>query len=320
MPRYIRNTVVLSKPETVSGTDAVPTGALDAVLIADVTITPLDAAMIDRNNIKGYFGANDQLVGPANVKLNITTELAGSGTAATPPAWGDLLLGCAMAEGLLMTPPRVEYTPVSIGLKSLTNYCHDDGLMHKQLGAMGDFTIAAKVGERPTIQFDFTGLDGGASVTANPSAVFTAWKPPVAMTKANVTDITLGGTYSLGAVTGGTVYPSTGLDLTVGNTVNFTPLLSSETVDITNREVTGSIELDLTAAQELALMAIVRAATLQSLALTIGTVTGAKVIIFLAAVQLSNARKVDLNGKRLIGFDIRAVPVVGNDELRIVCL
>jgi hypothetical protein len=260
------------------------------------------------------------LVGPASVKIGITTELAGSGAAATPPAWGDLLLGCAMAEGVLSTPARVEYTPASTGLKTLTNYYHDDGLLHKQLAAMGDFSISAKVGERPVIKFDFTGLDGGASVAANPGAVLTAWKPPVAMTKANVTDITLGATYALGAVTGGTTYASTGLELKVGNKVNFTPLLSTETIDITDREVTGSIELDLTAAQELALLAIVKGAIAQTLALTIGTVTGAKVIVFLTGVQLSNYKKADVNGKRMVGFDIRAVPLAGNDEMRLVCL
>jgi hypothetical protein len=320
MPRYIKNTVVLSKLETVYGTNAAPTGALNAVLISDVTITPLDAKMIDRNNIKGFFGANEQLVGPASVKLGITTELAGSGAAATPPAWGTLLLGCAMAEGLLETPARVEYTPVTSGLKSITNLYYDDGLLHPQLGAMGDFSLSAKVGERPVFKFEFTGLVGTVSVADNPTGVFTAWKMPVAMTQANVTDITLGGTYALGAVTGGTVYPSSGLDFKMGNKVNFNPLLSSESVDITDREVTGSIELELTATQELALLDGVKAGTKQTLALTIGTVTGAKVIIFLAAVQLSNHKKVDFNGKRMVGFDIRAVPVAGNDELRIVCL
>jgi hypothetical protein len=35
---------------------------------------------------------------------------------------------------------------------------------------------------------------------------------------------------------------------------------------------------------------------------------------------LTNPKKVDLNGKRLVGFDIRALPVTGNDELRIICL
>ena len=81
MTRYIRNTVVTAKVEATAGTDALPTGLADAVLVSDMSITPLDAANIDRNNIQGYFGANEQLVGPASVKTSYTVELAGSGTA-----------------------------------------------------------------------------------------------------------------------------------------------------------------------------------------------------------------------------------------------
>lgn len=320
MPRYIRNTVVLAKVETTAGTDAVPTGAADAVLVSNMSITPLDAKMIDRNNIRGYFGANDQLVGPASVKVSYEVELAGSGTAGTPPQWGDLLIGCAFAEGILATPTRVEYTPISTALKTLSKQYYDDGVQHKVLGAMGDFSITAKVSDNAGFKFDFTGLDGGAAVVANPGATLTAWKAPVPMMKANVIDITLGGTYALGVVTGGTLYSSTGIDIKCGNVINFTPLLGSETVDITNREVKGSIELDLTAAQEVALLTSLKAATQQTLAFTIGTAAGAKIIIFLAAAQLMNMKTVDLNGKRLIGFDIYAIPVTGNDELRIVCL
>lgn len=319
MTRYIRNTVVTAKVEATAGTDALPTGLADAVLVSDMSITPLDAANIDRNNIKGFFGANEQLVGPASVKTSYTVELAGSGTAGTAPALGDLLLGCAMAEGVLADPVRVEYTPVSTGLKTLTNYYYDDGVLHKLLGVMGDFTLTAKVGERPVLKFDYTGLDGGIS-EAMTAGTFTEWKAPVAMTKANVTDITLGATYALGALTGGTPYNSTGLELKSGNAVNFTPMLSKEDVDITNREVTGSFELELTAAQEVAFMAQVKANTKQSLALTIGKVAGNTVIIFMPAAQLTNPKKAELNGKRLIGYDFRAIPVVGNDELRLVFL
>ena len=319
MTRYIRNTVVTAKVEATAGTDALPTGLADAVLVSDMSITPLDAANIDRNNIKGFFGANEQLVGPASVKTSYTVELAGSGTAGTAPALGDLLLGCAMAEGVLADPVRVEYTPVSTGLKTLTNYYYDDGVLHKLLGVMGDFTLTAKVGERPVLKFDYTGLDGGIS-EAMTVGTFTEWKAPVAMTKANVTDITLGATYALGALTGGTPYNSTGLELKSGNAVNFTPMLSKEDVDITNREVTGSFELELTAAQEVAFMAEVKANTKQSLALTIGKVAGNTVIIFMPAAQLTNPKKAELNGKRLIGYDFRAIPVVGNDELRLVFL
>lgn len=319
MPRYIRNSVITAKIETTAGTDAAPSGASNAVLVSDMSITPLDAKNIDRNVIRGYFGASEQLVGTASVKVSFTVELAGSGTAATAPAFGSLLQACALAEAALTTPNRVEYTPISTALKTATIYYYDDGVLHKLLGAMGTCSLSAKVGERPTLKFDFVGLDGGVSV-ASATGTYSAFKTPVAMTKANVVDITLGATYATGALTGGTVYPSTGLELALGNAVGYTALLSSERVDITDRQVTGSMDLDLTAAQEVTFIGTVKANTTQSLALTIGTVSGSKLIIHAPAVQLVNPKKSELNGSRLIGFDLRAVPTLGgagNDELRL---
>lgn len=322
MPRYTKNTLIAAKIETAYGTDAVPTGAANALLISDQSITPLDAQNIDRSLVRGSFGASEQLVGPASVKLSYSVELAGSGTAATAPAFGALLQACAVSEGLLTTPARVEYMPASTGLKSLTHYYFDDGLLHKLLGCMGDCTLTAKVGERPMLKFEFTGLDGGV-VAQTDTGSFSAWKKPVAMTKANVIDISLGGVYAAGAVTGGTSYSSTGLELKFGNQVAYTPMLSSETVDITDRDSSGSFELDLTAAQEVTLMAAVKANTSFALAMTIGTTTGNKILVFAPNVQLVNPKKNEKNGKRLIGFDLRFVPTPtgsGNDEWRIVSL
>lgn len=319
MPRYIKNTLVAMALEATYGQDATPTGASGAILISDASVTPLDAQNIDRDLIRGAFGASEQLVGPASVKVSYSVELAGSGTAGTAPAWGKLLQACCCAEGLLSTPARVEYTPVSTGLKSSTQYYYDDGALHKMLGAMGDFTLSAKIGERPLLKFDWTALDGGMSA-ATDTGTYTAWKKPVAVTKANIIDITLGATYSAGALTGGVLYSSTGLEMKAGNQVNFTPLGGTESVDIVDRESTGSIELDLTAAQETAMMALVKANTAQSLAITIGLASGSKVMFFAPNVQFLAPKKVDKNGKRLIGYDLRFIPVNGNDEWRIVCL
>jgi hypothetical protein len=318
MPRYIRNTVILAKVETTAGTDAVPTGVADAVLVSDMSITPLDASNVNRNLVRGYFGGSEQLVATASIKVGFTVELAGSGTAATAPQWGDLLLGCAMAESLLATPNRVEYLPTSTALKSLTIYYYDDGVLHKLLYAMGSCKLMAKIGERPTLKFEFVGLDGGISAVANASPTLTAWKTPPTMAKANVVDITLASTYATGAITGGTVYPSTGLELDLGNAVSYVPLLSTERVDITDREVTGHVDLDLTAANEVTFMATVKANTTQTLAITIGLTAGNKIIVHAPAVQLINPTKQELNGSRLIGYDLRLVPSAGNDELRIV--
>ena len=320
MPRYIRNTVILAKVETTVGTDASPTGSADAVLVSSMSINPLNAQNVNRDLIRGYFGGSEQLVATSYVTCDFTVELAGSGAAATAPQWGDLLLGCGMAEGLLTTPNRVEYTPVSTALKTLTIYYYDDGVLHKLLGAMGNCKLSAKVGERPTLMFSFTGLDGGISA-ASASATLSAWKTPPTMTKANVVDITLGCTYTTGAISGGTVYSSTGLDLDLGNTVAYTALLSSDRIDLSQRDVTGTVQFDLTAANEVSFMSTVKANTTQSLGFTIGTAAGNKMIIHAPAVQLINPQKADLNGTRMIGYDLRLVPTAagsGNDELRIV--
>lgn len=318
MSRYIRNTVILAKVETTPGMDAVPTGASNALLVSSMSITPLDAQNINRDLVRGWFGGSEQLVGPNSVKCSFTVELAGSGTANTPPAWSALLQACGFAEAVLTTPNRVEFTPVSTALKTVTIYYHDDGVLHKLLGAMGNVKISAKVGERPTMTFDFTGLDGGVTAVANATPTLTAWRTPVPMIKANVVDITLGCSYATGALSGGTVYPSTGLELDCGNQVAFTPLLNVEEVDITQRDVTGSIQLELTAAQEVSMMATVKANTTQGLGLTIGTTAGNKIILFSPNVQLISPSKADINGKRMVGFSTRHLPgSSGNDELRL---
>lgn len=321
MTRLIKRTVVLCKIETTSGTDAVPTGAANALQVMDLSITPLDAKNIDLNPITSYFGGGVQLVGTASVKCSFSVPLAGSGTAATAPAWGALLLACACAETTgLITPNRVEYLPITDALKTATIYWYDDGLLHKLLGCFGNAKLSAKSGEAPKLTFDFVGLDGGVSATANATAVLTAWKTPPAITKANVTDIKLGCSYATGALTGGTAYNSTGLTLDLGNTVNFAPMLTTEQVVLTDRDIKGNLSLDLSAAQEVTQMTAVKANTTQGVGFVIGTATGNQIMLHMPAVQLINPKKEDFNGMRLIGFDMRVIPVAGNDELRIVSL
>ncbi len=321
MPRFIRKTVILVKIETTSGTDAVPTGVANAIQAMDMTITPLDAQNIDTNIITPWYGNSASLIGPNSVKCSFSVLLAGAGDAAVAPAWGALLLACGNAETTgLLTPNRVEYLPATDSLKTATIYWYDDGLLHKMLGVFGNVKLSAKSGEAPKLTFDFTGLDGGISAATNASATLTGWEMPVGITKANVTDIKLGGTYAAGAITGGTSFNSTGLTLDWGNAVAFAPMLTTEQVLLTDRKATGTFSVELTAEQEVTQLAAVKANTLTSLAFTIGTATGNKIMLHLPSVQLTNPKKEDFNGMRLIGFDLRALPVAGNDEIRIVSL
>lgn len=322
MSRYLRNTVILAKLEATYGTDPTPTGAADAMLVSNCTITPLQANNVNRDLVRGYFGGSDQLVGSANVQVQFDVELAGSGTPTTPTQWGRLLQACGMAQ--TVQTASVDYTPVSTfgASSSATIYYALDGVLHKLLGARGDFEIAMGINDRPVMRFTFTGLYGGVTAAANPTPTLTAFRTPLVITDANTGDITLGAVVyapTTGILSGGTSYTSRGLpSLKLGNTVVFQPLLGGESVQITQREVTGHFALDLTASDMATFMTDVRANTTLALGLTHGTVAGNIIVIHAPVVQRVNPTVEDQNGQAFQAFDLRVLPSAGNDELRIV--
>lgn len=317
--RQVRKTVILLKLETTYATDATPTGADDALLVSNLSVNPLNAQNVNRDNVRAYFGANEELVGTAFKEVGFDLELQGSGTLGVAPAWGPALRAAGYAEAIT-ADERVDYTPITDAIESATIYYYDDGVVHKLLGARANPEVLAEVGTRPVLRFTFIGIDGGDTAESNPSATLTAWKTPAVINDANTADLKIGGSYSAGAITGGTAYPSRGLTLNNGNAVNFTPLVGGETVDLSNREISGHIDFDLTAAQEVSFMASVKANALQSVSMLHGLTDGFKVLLFAPAVQMINPSKQEINGKRLIGYDLRVVPLAGNDELRIVAL
>ena len=313
--RYARNSVILAKIETTYGTDSTPTGSSNAILVSNISLTPLNANNVDRDLVRNYFGGSEQLVGTAFVECSFDVEIAGSGTAATATAWGPLLRACGFAETVTT---YVSYSPISTSQESVTIYWYDDGTLYKLLGARGNVAIGLGLSNRPVWKYKFIGINGGVTAASVPSTTLTAFQKPLVITETNTGDILLGATYSAGSNTGGTAYPSRGLEIDIGNTVNHIPLLGGESVDITARSVTGSCELDLTAAQEVTFMGYVTANTTQSIGFTHGTAAGNIVLLHAPAVQLINPTKTDINGKRLQKYDLRFVPSSGNDEIRIV--
>ena len=315
--RKVRNTAILAKIESIYGTDPTPTGTSDALLISNQEVNPLDAQNVDRELVRNYLGASEQLVGTAFIRIGFTTELQGSGTPGEAPEWGKLLRGCAMAE-TITEDERVDYTPISSGEESLTIYYYDDGVLHKAHGCRGSFELDLSVSARPTLRFNFIGIDGGISATGLPTTTLTGWITPDVVRDAMTGDVTLGCSYADGELSGGTAYPSRGLTVSSGISVAHNPMLGGETVDIGDRAFVANVELDLTAAQEVTFMGTVKDNTTQGLGLVHGNAAGKIITVFAPAAQLINPAKRELNGKRLIGYEARLVPSSGNDEFRIV--
>lgn len=315
MTRFIRKTIVLAKIETTAGTDSVPVGATDAILISNATFET-SYNNVDRNLIRGYFGGSEQLAGSRCVKINFECEISGSGTAATAPAWGKLLQGCAFAEvtGATFTT----YTPITDTLKTLTIKYYLDGMLHTALGCMGTVELSMGEGERPLYKFTFTGIEGGNSATSNPTPTLTAWKAPTVITDPNTGDIKLGSSYATGAITGGTAYASRGLSINVANDVKFMAMLGSQYISITNRAPTGQIQIELNVADEVAMLTAINANTTTTFSFEHGTSAGYKVAVYCPVVQRINPKNVDYQGVAQLGMDLRLLPSAGNDEMIII--
>lgn len=320
MGRLIRKTAILAKVETTYGTDSTPTGAANAILVSNAQFA-LSYNNVTRDFIRPYFGGGGQLAGTRFVECSFEVELANSGTAGTAPAWAPLLRACGMAESILATPARVEYTPVSASFTSLTIYYHIDGVRRIALGCMGNVEIMLNEGAAPMLRFTFAGLDGGSAATADPSVTLTAFKTPAVVSDVNTGDINLGCTYSAGALAGGTTYPSRGLSVNLNNVVSRKALLGGQAVQVSNRDVQGSMQLDLTAAQEVSFLTDVNANTTTTLGFTHQTGAGVGMILHAPQVQRIDPSDQEYEGDVHMGMNLRFTPTTaGNDELRLVCL
>jgi hypothetical protein len=328
-PRFIRKTFLLAKLEGAYGVSADPTAA-DAILISEVELSYTSNNKA-RDVVRPYLGASQELVGDDNVTISFSVEMAPSGIAGTEPDWGILLKACGMSS-IATANARVEYVPTSSSFSSLTFWYVIDGLRYKATGARGTYELMLNVGETPKLKFTFTALFDGEVTTFVADGDFRSWKTPLVVANHNTGDVSFGGVYSAGAITGATdPFASRGISLNIGNNVVYQPMLGSVLVNgsmqsvnrvlITDRQASGSITLDLNAAQEQSFRNDVRGNVARSVSFTHGTTAGSKLMLYMPNVQMINPKIVDQDSIAMTSFDLRVMPTeVGNDELRIVCM
>ena len=321
MPRLTQQSAILAKLETAYATDSVPAGGANAIVCSNPQFE-LMYDSVERNILRPFYGAQQALHNSRFAKLSFDVEVAPSGVAGTVPAWGALLRACAMSETVTAST-RVEYVPITLSQESLTLYFHLDGVLHKLLGAMGTYELSMGEGEIPVIKFQFTGIDGGAVEAALPTQTLTAWKTPQMVSGAT---LKFGATYSAGALTGGVAYASRGLSLTLGNDVKTRRMLTSgngysstgQAVNVMGRKSTGSVQVELTATNEVALLSDINAGALTSMSFEHGSTAGSKLAVWCPSVQRLSPKRTDYEGVAQMSVDLALPPLSGNDELRIV--
>ena len=307
MSKLTRKTLILFAIEVVTGTDAVPTAALNAILARNVTPDPVNSEFASRDVITPYLGNSEQLPAATHSELDFEVELAGSGAVGTAPKWGPLLRACGFAE-TVVEGASVKYLPISDNLPTATIYYFLDGLFHKLTSARGTVAISMTAKSVPVLQFKFTGLYNDVVDQAMPANVdYSDFQKPVVVNRQNTPTWTFQGAST----------PLQALSIDLTNTVTYSNLVMQESVDITDRKPTGSATLQLGSVAEKDWWAAVRDAVTGPLTITHGTVGGNIIEIDAPKVQATAPKYSDTDGVAMLGLTLTLVPDAGNDEISI---
>jgi hypothetical protein len=173
-----RKKTLLAKIEATYGTDSAPSGAANAIQTKDLEISPLEGEALTRALDKEMLGADPATIVGQLVNVKFKVELAGSGTAGSPPAWGPLVIACGHSQ-TISAGVSVTYAPID-DAASITIWMKHDKVLHKITGARGKLRIAGGMRQYGYLEFEFIGLYSTPTASgASLSPVLTAFVAPV---------------------------------------------------------------------------------------------------------------------------------------------
>ncbi|XHS78500.1 phage tail tube protein [Burkholderiaceae bacterium UC74_6] len=304
-PILIRSSAVLAKIEATAGTDANPTGAVNAIKVSNLSPSPLEGEFVSRATVQPYLGNSDQVQVAYWAKLSFDVEVAGAGAAGSAPQYGVLLQGCGFSETLTATTSAV-YAPITTGFKTLTIYTYIGGTLYKMRMASGNVSLTLNSRGIPQFHFEFTGLYSPVTDAALPATTYTDIKP-VAISAANTPTFTLLGYSAL----------MRQLSIDMKNEVNYRNLVGEESVRLTDREPEGNVEIQSTKVADKNWWSSIQAGTVGAMSLVHGTVAGNIVQFDAPAVQMTTPSFTEDKGIQMMRSNLVLKPSAGNDELTI---
>ena len=305
MALLLRKRLILIETESTYGTDPTPTGT-DAVLVRDLNITPQQSDVVNRDVVRPYLGASEQLLANTRVECSFSVELAGSGTAGTAPQYGKALQACGLSE-TVVADTSVTYAPVSSSFSSVTIYYNIDGLRHKVTGCRGTFSINCTVGEIPTIDFTFTGVYVAPDDSALPTATYANQASPLIFKNGNTSSFQL--LSYAGALQA--------FSFDLGNNLVYRELVGgTKEVLLTDRAGTGSTTLEaVSIASKDYFAAALTDTSLGNLDFTHGSTAGNIVDFASTRVDIGDVSYSDQDGIAMFNIPYTCVPSTsGNDE------
>lgn len=308
MPDVIkwRSKILLLKMETTYGVDPTPLAA-NGILAKNVTYKPMEGEDVSRDLEFPYLAAQGMIPVGLRVVLEFETELVGSGTVGTAPAWGPLARLCAMSQ-TVNVGVSVVYAPVSESHESASCYFWVGGTRQVVKGIRGSGIIRLNAQGIPVVRWTLTGLYADPSETARVSPTLTSWKKPAVATHANTPVFTVNGVSLV----------MRSFELNFGNKVTPRLLIGREEIAIVDRAESIDIRVEAVPVSTLNPFALARAQTEVPIALTHGTAAG-----FIVAVAAPTSQLMRLPGYEnqddALEWPLGAIPLpaAGNDQFSI---
>jgi len=308
MAQLTRKRVILIEAESSYGTDPTP-AATDVVLVRDLSITPQSSDVVNRDVVRPYLGASQQLLANTKVECTFSVELAGSGTAGTAPRYGSALKACGFSE-TVASGTSVTYEPISASFSSVTIHYNVDGVRHIVTGCRGNFSLNTSVGEIPSIDFTFTGIYNAPTDTALPSVTYGNQATPLIFKNGNTTS------FQLLSYAGALM----SLTMDVGNSLVYRELVGgTKEVLLTDRAANGSVTIEApTMAQKDYFAAALVDTTLGNLTITHGTAAGNICRFSSTKVDIGDVAYGEADGVNMLEIPYTLVPSSANDEMSLV--
>ena len=342
-PRYSRKTILMAKLESTYNNTLAPTfdPNNDALWVEEVTFNYTSNNQTF-NALQPYLGAKLEVAGNDYVDISFKVALSRSPYPHKDQPFGFLFRACGMSRAQIAAAtgvlPKVIYKPRSdvTNAEDSAAFCFiNDGVQYLATGGRGTWEATLLDGGIPGFKFNFKCMfDGAVTDSVVTAPEYGLWSPPRVVNAINSSGLYLGSTLDLATLTfdNGILYAHKGLNLNYGNSVTFDSRLGGDRMLITERDVTGSVQLDLRAERERALRTWVRNNTTQSLGFIHGLKDGAPVssetcVIYGPAVQMINPRIEDVNSVTYTAVDLRfrsleknndATDNYGDNELSII--
>nr|WP_321459059.1 phage tail tube protein [uncultured Cohaesibacter sp.] len=292
--------------EATYGVDAAPAAA-DAIIMSNVTFTPLEGDEVSRDLILPYLGNQGMVITGQYGRIECDVEIAGAGAAGTAPAYDALMRACGLAQ-TITADTSVEYSLVEDDQESVSIYFIQDKVQHVLLGARGSMSLSLEPKQIPHFRFTITGLLGTITdIGAMPAFSTAGWEKPLPVSKANTTMSLLGWS---------SVAENLSIDL--GWTVKPRFLIGDELVLLSDRSSTGTAVVVAKSIAEIDWFTAAKDRTRGALSLIHGTTAGNIVEITAPSVEIGKPTQGQTDGIVNYSLPLALCPNTGLDEVSIL--